>query len=50
MSTYTRAMYVTTAFAAVLALLATAYSAYKGHADDNDINALLSAYPVLTGW
>lgn len=30
-------------------LIATAYSAYKGHADDSDVNALLTAYPALKG-
>ncbi len=33
--------------AAVPVLVATAYSAYKGHANDADVNALLSAYPAL---
>jgi hypothetical protein len=32
-----------------LALLTTAYSAYKGHANDSDINALLAEYPKLAG-
>ena len=37
-------------FAAVAAVLAaTGYSAYKGHADDRDVNALLAAYPKLQG-
>ena len=35
--------------AAAVLLLATAYSAYKGHADDSDVNALLAAYPKLKG-
>lgn len=30
-------------------LIATAYSAYKGHADDSDVNALLAVYPALKG-
>ena len=30
-------------------LIATAYSAYKGHADDSDVNGLLAAYPALKG-
>jgi len=33
--------------ATALALLTTAYSAYKGHANDADVNAILSAYPAL---
>ena len=33
--------------ATALALIATAYSAYKGHANDADVNAILSAYPAL---
>ena len=33
--------------AAVLALMATAYAAYKGHANDADVNAILSVYPAL---
>ncbi len=37
------AMFLATA----LALIATAYSAYKGHANDADVNAILSAYPAL---
>jgi hypothetical protein len=32
-----------------LALAAPLYSAYKGHADDRDVNAVLSAYPSLKG-
>jgi hypothetical protein len=35
--------------AALIALMATAFSAYKGHADDSDVNALLAAYPKLKG-
>jgi hypothetical protein len=34
---------------AAAVLIATARSAYKGHADDSDVNALLAAYPVLKG-
>ncbi len=30
-------------------LINTSYSAYKGHADDSDINAVLAAYPNLKG-
>jgi hypothetical protein len=33
--------------ATALALIASAYSAYKGHANDADVNAILSAYPAL---
>ena len=33
--------------AAALALMATAYSAYKGHANDADVNAIIAAYPAL---
>jgi len=33
----------------MLLFIATAYSAYKGHGDDSDINALLAAYPKLKG-
>ncbi len=33
----------------VVLVIATAYSAYKGHADDSDVNALLAAYPKLKG-
>ena len=36
-------------FAAAVVLMATGYSAYKGHADDSDVNALLAAYPKLKG-
>jgi hypothetical protein len=36
-------------FAAAVVLMATGYSAYKGHADDRDVNALLAAYPKLQG-
>jgi hypothetical protein len=32
-----------------IALITTSYSAYKGHADDSDINAVLAAYPQLRG-
>ena len=32
---------------AALALTATAYTAYKGHASDADVNAVLAAYPAL---
>jgi hypothetical protein len=32
-----------------VALMAPLYSAYKGHADDRDVNAILSAYPSLKG-
>jgi hypothetical protein len=35
--------------AALIALMATAFSAYKGHADDSDVNALLASYPKLKG-
>jgi hypothetical protein len=35
--------------AVAAALLATAFSAYKGHADDSDVNALLAYYPKLKG-
>ncbi len=31
----------------VVVLAATLHSAYRGHADDRDVNALLSAYPAL---
>lgn len=34
---------------AAFLFLATGYSAYKGHADDSDVNALLAAYPALKG-
>ena len=34
-------------WATALALMTTAYSAYKGHANDADVNAILSAYPAL---
>jgi hypothetical protein len=34
-------------FAAALALITTVHSAYKGHASDRDVNAILSAYPRL---
>jgi hypothetical protein len=34
---------------AAVILIATGYSAYKGHADDSDVNALLAAYPKLQG-
>ena len=33
----------------VALLIATAFSAYKGHGNDSDVNALLTAYPVLKG-
>jgi hypothetical protein len=37
-------------FAAIaVVLISTAYSAYKGHADDSDVTALLAAYPKLKG-
>jgi hypothetical protein len=32
-----------------LLLIVTSYAAYKGHADDSDVDALLSAYPALKG-
>ena len=35
--------------AAAVVLIATGYSAYKGHADDSDVDALLAAYPKLKG-
>ena len=34
---------------AVAATLSPLYSAYKGHASDDDINAVLAAYPALKG-
>jgi hypothetical protein len=34
---------------AVVAMLSPLYSAYKGHADDRDIEAVLSVYPALNG-
>jgi hypothetical protein len=40
---------ITLILAAGLALMATAHSAYKGHANDRDVNAVLSAYPELKG-
>jgi hypothetical protein len=40
---------LTVFLAAGLALMATAYSAYKGHANDRDVNAVISAYPDLKG-
>jgi hypothetical protein len=36
-------------FAAAFVFLAAAHSAYKGHANDKDVNAILSAYPTLKG-
>lgn len=33
----------------VAALLTPVYSAYKGHANDQDVNAVLAAYPALKG-
>jgi hypothetical protein len=36
-------------FAIALVVMTTAYSAYRGHADDSDINAVLAAYPNLKG-
>ncbi len=35
--------------AAAVAVTITAYSAYKGHANDEDVNAILSTYPELKG-
>jgi hypothetical protein len=32
-----------------LALMTPLHSAYKGHADDRDVNAVLAAYPALKG-
>jgi hypothetical protein len=32
---------------ALMALTCAAYSAYKGHADDRDVNAVVAAYPSL---
>ena len=40
-----RTMVATILLFAATALLTTAHSAYKGHADDGDINAVLTAYP-----
>jgi hypothetical protein len=34
---------------AVVAMLSPLYSAYKGHASDDDINAVLAVYPSLRG-
>jgi hypothetical protein len=34
-------------FAAAFLLVVTAYAAYKGHADDSDVNAILTGYPDL---
>ena len=36
-------------FAAAFVFLAAAYSAYKRHANDKDVNAVLSAYPTPKG-
>lgn len=44
-----RTMVATILLFAATALLTTAHSAYKGHADDSDINAVLTAYPELKG-
>ena len=37
------------AVCAVAAMLTPVYSAYKGHADDRDVEAVLAAYPALKG-
>jgi hypothetical protein len=37
------------AAAVVVALMTPMYSAYKGHADDRDVEAVLTAYPTLKG-
>lgn len=37
------------AVCAVVAMLSPLHSAYKGHASDDDVNALLGAYPALKG-
>jgi hypothetical protein len=40
---------ITLHFAAAAAMAITAYSAYKGHANDADVNAILTTYPELKG-
>ena len=47
MLTIRKAAKIAMFLATALALMATAYSAYKGHANDADVNAILSAYPAL---
>jgi hypothetical protein len=47
MLTIRKAAKVAMLLATTLALIATAYSAYKGHANDADVNAILSLYPTL---
>lgn len=47
MLTIRKAAKIALFLATALALMATAYSAYKGHANDADVNAILSAYPAL---
>jgi hypothetical protein len=37
------------AVCAVAAMMTPAYSAYKGHADDRDVEAVLATYPALKG-
>jgi hypothetical protein len=37
------------AVGAVAVLMTPAYSAYKGHADEHDVEAVLAAYPALKG-
>jgi len=40
-------LYVSISLSVLFALMGIAYSAYKGHADDSDINAILAVYQNL---
>jgi hypothetical protein len=44
-----RILSAATLFATVVALALSAYSAYRGHADDGDVEAIVAAYPALKG-
>jgi predicted CxxxxCH...CXXCH cytochrome family protein len=49
MSNTKRIASVAAFLASAVTLITTSCSAYKGHADDSDINAVLAAYPQLKG-
>jgi hypothetical protein len=49
MSNTKRLISVTAFLVSTICLITASYSAYKGHADDSDINAILAAYPQLKG-
>jgi hypothetical protein len=49
MHTGRRATVLVLVACAVAAAMTPAYTAYKGHADDRDVSAVLAAYPALKG-